>query len=116
MKSTRMLVIALLALALPACHSKKHQEEQEFIPPGYYETRAEAQDFANRANADLSKTRAEERAAGVKPQDMPCGQYRLVTTHNTEGKVFWGARMDTTGCQGTRAPHSTPSTTGGRKP
>lgn len=117
MNFTRSLVIALAVLSLAACHSKKKQEEQEFIPPGYYLTRAEAQDFANRANADLAKTRAKERAEGIQEKDLPCGQYQLVSTRNSDGKVFWGARMDTTGCSNKPAlPGFLSPQTGGKKP
>lgn len=117
MNSTRIFVIVLAVLAVAACHSKRKQDEQEFIPPGYYLTRAEAQDFANRANADLARTRAKEKAEGVQEKDLPCGQYRLVSTRNTDGRVFWGARMDATGCSRKEAlPSFLTPQTGGKKP
>lgn len=117
MNFTRTLAIALAALTLAACHSKKQQQEQEFIPPGYYLTRAEAQAFANRANGDLAKTRAKEKAEGVQDKDLPCGQYRLVTTHNSDGTEFWGAQMDATGCSNKPGFPNAPSPeAGGKKP
>jgi hypothetical protein len=117
MNFTRTLVIATAALMLASCHSKKQQQENVFIPPGYYLTRAAAQDFANRANADLARTRAKEKAEGVQDKDLPCGQYRLVSTRNSEGRVFWGARMDAIGCSRKEAlPSFLTPQTGGKKP
>jgi hypothetical protein len=117
MNITRTLVIATAALMPAACHSKKQQQENVFIPPGYYLTRAEVQDFAHRANADLARTRAKEKAEGVQAKDRPCGQYRLVSTRNSEGRVFWGARMDASGCSRKEAlPHFLTPQTGGKKP
>lgn len=117
MISTRTFVIALAVLSLSACHSKKKQEEQEFIPPGYYLTRAEAQNFANKANADLAKTRAENKTAGVQSNALSCGEYKVVSTQNSDGKVFWGARMDTTGCSNKPVlPRFSTPQTGGKKP
>jgi hypothetical protein len=98
MNFTRTLVIATAALMLAACHSKKQQQETVFIPPGYYLTRAEAQDFANRANADLARTRAKNKASGVQANALSCGTYKVVSTRNSDGKEFWGARFDATGC------------------
>ena len=117
MNFTRMLVITVAAVTLAACHSKKQEQENVFIPPGYYLTRTEAQDFANRANADLARTRAKEKAEGVQEKDLPCGQYRLVSTRNSDGRVFWGAKMDATGCsRKDTLPSFLSPQTGGKKP
>lgn len=109
MDFTRSFVIALAVLALAACHSKKKQEEQEFIPPGYYVTRAEAQTQADRLNADLANSRAKEKAAGVADKNLPCGLYKLVSKRNTDGVEFWRPELDTTGCAGRSAFPNLPS-------
>lgn len=117
MNSTRTLAITVAALTLAACHSKKQQQQNVFIPPGYYLTRAEAQDFANRANADLAKTRTENQAHGVQPNALSCGTYKVVSTRNTDGKQFWGARLDTSGCSNRPTfPRFSSPQTGGKKP
>lgn len=116
MKQLLSLFAISIMIPLAACHSKK-QQQQEFIPLGYYETRLEAQDFANRANADLAKTRAENKADGVQPNALSCGQYKVVSTRNSDGKEFWGARLDTTGCSGKPAfPRFSSPKTGGKNP
>ncbi|HEV2500718.1 MAG TPA: hypothetical protein VGY31_14165 [Terriglobia bacterium] len=116
MKPFLSLFAISIMIPLAACHSKK-QQQQEFIPLGYYETRAEAQDFANSANADLAKTREQEKSEGVKDKDLPCGRYRIVTTRNSDGKEFWGAQMDATGCSGKPAsPNFLSPQTGGKNP
>lgn len=109
MTLTRTFVIALAVLTVAACHSKKKQEEQEFIPPGYYVTRAEAQSRADRLNADLENSRAKEKAAGVADKDLPCGHYKVVSKRNTDGVEFWRPQFDTTGCAGRSAFPRLPS-------
>lgn len=108
MNFTRSFMIALVVLTLAACHSKKKQE-QEFIPPGYYVTRAEAQTRANRLNADLANSRAKEKAAGVADKDLPCGHYKVASKRNTDGVEFWRPQFDTTGCAGRSAFPSLPT-------
>jgi hypothetical protein len=98
MNVSRRLVIAIAVLLAPACHYKKHPE-QEFIPPGYYATRREAQAFADRLNADLAKAKAKEKAQGVAEKNLPCGHYKVVSTRNSDGKEFWAPQLDTTGCK-----------------
>jgi hypothetical protein len=98
MNAFRTLLIVAAMSSMAACHSKK-QKEQEFIPPGYYATRTEAQVFANRLNADRAKSRAQEKATGVAKKDLPCGHYKLVSTRNSDGREFWAPQLDTTGCK-----------------
>lgn len=119
MNFTRSFVIALAVLTLAGCHSKKKQEEHEFIPPGYYVTRAEAQTQADRLNSDLANSRRKEKAAGVTDKNLPCGHYKLVSKHNTDGVEFWRPQLDTTGCAGRSAFPSLPSlfiSVGGKTP
>lgn len=92
------LVIVAAMISMAACHSKK-QKEQEFIPPGYYSTRAEAQAFADRLNADLAHSKAKEKAQGVAEKNLPCGHYKVVSTRNSDGKEFWAPQLDTSGCK-----------------
>ncbi len=106
---TRMLVITVAAVTLAACHSKKKQEEQEFIPPGYYVTRAEAQTRADRLNADLANSIAKEKAAGVAAKNLPCGHYKVISKRNTDGVEFWRPQFDRTGCTGRSAFPSLPT-------
>lgn len=116
MKLTRTLAVTAALLTLAACHSKKQQQETVLIPPGCYLTRDEAQDFANRANADLAGTRAENEANGVQANALSCGTYKVVSTRNSDGREFWGTRLDTTGCssQATFPRFSSPQPEGKR--
>ena len=98
MNVSRTLLIVAAMGSMAACHSKK-QKEQEFIPLGYYATRAEAQAFANRLNADLVHLRAKEKAQGVTEKNLPCGHYKVVSTRNSDGKEFWAPQLDNTGCR-----------------
>jgi hypothetical protein len=98
MSVSRKLVIVAAMISMAACHSKK-EKEQEFIPPGYYSTRAEAQAFADRLNADLAKSKAKEKVQGVAEKNLPCGHYKVVSTRNSDGKEFWAPQLDTTGCK-----------------
>lgn len=98
----------MAALTLVACHSKKQQQQQqqEFIPPGYYTTRAKAQAYTDRLNADLANSR---KAAGVPDKHLPCGRYKVVSKRNTNGVEFWRPALDTTGCAGRSSFPSLPS-------
>jgi hypothetical protein len=98
MNVSRTLLIVAAVSSMAACHSKR-QKQQEFIPPGYYSTRAEAQAFADRLNADLAQARAKEKAEGVAEKNLPCGQYKLVSTRNSDGKEFWAPQLDKGGCK-----------------
>jgi hypothetical protein len=98
MNVRRVLLVVAAVSSIAACHSKK-QKPQEFIPPGYYSTRAEAQALANSLNADLAKLKAKEKAEGVPEKSLPCGRYKLVSTRNSDGKKFWAPQLDTTGCK-----------------
>jgi hypothetical protein len=94
----RALLTVAVTISITACHSK-NRKEQEFIPPGYYSTRDQAQAFANSLNADLAKLKAKEKAQGVAEKNLPCGHYKLISTRNRDGKDFWAPQLDTTGCK-----------------
>jgi|SRR5579884_732479 hypothetical protein len=102
MNRYKALVLIPGLFLLSACHSRT-QKEQEVPPLGYYATRAEAQEFADRASADLAKSRAEEKAQGIAENGLPCGHYVVTTTKDSDGHVWWGVKLDKTGCPATRA-------------
>ena len=97
MKRTRVITILLVLTATSACGRKK-QETIEFVPPGTYTTRAEAQGFADRQNANMASVRADEKSKGVSEQALPCGKYVVVSIRNSDGREFWGTHQDKTGC------------------
>ena len=97
MKNTRVITTFLVLAATLACERKK-QPDTVFIPPGTYKTRAEAQDFADRENANLASVRKDEKAKGVSEQALPCGKYVVVSVRNSDGREFWGTREYKTGC------------------
>ncbi len=97
MKTKSFIATALLFTATFACERKKKQEI-EFVPPGTYKTRAEAQAFADRENVDMASVRADEKAKGVSEQALPCGKYVVVSIRNSDGRDFWGTKRDTAGC------------------
>ena len=97
MKTTSLMLIALVLAALLACEGNKKQEI-EFVPPGTYKTRTEAQAFADRQNADMASVLADEKAKGASEQALPCGKYVVVSVRNSDGREFWGTKRDTTGC------------------
>ena len=97
MKSACVITILSVLCATSACGRKK-QEGFEFIPPGTYKTRAEAQDFADRENANQASVRNDEKSKGVNEQALPCGKYVVVSVRNSDGREFWGTRQDKTGC------------------
>jgi hypothetical protein len=97
MKTTRVIVAALIFVATSACERKREQEI-EFVPAGTYQTRAEAQAYADRQNADMASVRADEKVTGVSEQALPCGKYVVVSIRNSDGREFWGTKRDTTGC------------------
>ena len=119
MKTTFWIVTALILGLSFACGRTKHQEI-EFAPPGTYKTRAEAQNFADRQNADLASVRADEKAKGVSEQALPCGKYEVVSMRNSDGREFWGTHRDTTGCPDQvpafNFPTQPQSKSGGSKP
>ena len=101
MKRCKVLFLIPALFFLPACHSRNRQADE--IPLlGYYANRADAQSFANRATADLAKLRAEEKADGVPRNELPCGHYVVTTTKDADGHIWWGVRLDKTGCPATR--------------
>jgi len=97
MKNAFVITILFVLCATSACGRKK-QEGFEFIPPGTYKTRAEAQDFADRENANQAAVRNDEKSKGVSDQALPCGKYVVVSVRNSDGREFWGTRLDKTGC------------------
>ncbi len=97
MKNTRVVTTILVLAGTLACGGKK-QPEAEFIPPGTYKTRAEAQNFADRENANLVSVRNDEKSKGVSEQALPCGKYIVVSVRNSDGREFWGTSEDSTGC------------------
>ena len=98
MKNTRVITTLLVLAATLACGRKK-QPDIEVIPPlGTYKTRAEAQNFADRENANLASVRNDEKSKGVSEQALPCGKYVVVSVRNSDGREFWGTREDKTGC------------------
>ena len=97
MKTKSLIVTLLMLTATLACERKK-QQEIEFVPPGTYKTRAEAQAFADRENADMASVRADEKAKGMSEQALPCGKYVVGCVRNSDGREFWGTKRDTAGC------------------
>jgi len=97
MKNVFVITILFVLCATSAC-GRKEQEGSEFIPPGTYKTRAEAQDFADRQNANMASVRADEKSKGVSEQALPCGKYVVVSIRNSDGREFWGTHQDKTGC------------------
>ena len=97
MKNTRVITSLLVLAATLGCGRKK-QPDTVFIPPGTYKTRAEAQDFADRENANFASVRKDEKSKGVSEQALPCGKYVVVSVRNSDGREFWGTREDKTGC------------------
>ena len=102
MKHCKVLLLIPALFFLPACHSRNRQAEE--IPPlGYYPSRADAQSFANRATADLAKSRAEEKADGVPRNELPCGHYVVTSTKDANGHQWWGVKLDKAGCPKSRS-------------
>jgi hypothetical protein len=89
MKHHRTLVIAIALTFLAACHS--HQRPAQ---PGLYNTRAEAQTEADKANALTQKQRAALKSFGVHEQYLPCGAAKPVPTPTG----YWMAQTDKIGC------------------
>jgi hypothetical protein len=117
MPATTLLLASLAAMAsmlLVTCHSK--QKANEEIPPiGYFATREKAQAAADRANADLAQSRLAQKSAGVRDQDLPCGQYKVISRNDSDGHPWWTAERDMSGCpRPAIAPIPQPSTTGGQ--
>jgi hypothetical protein len=114
--TTSLLVNAAVMASqfLIACHSK--QKATEEIPPiGYFATREQARAAADRANADLAKSRVAEKSAGVRDQDLPCGQYKVISRNDSDGHPWWTTQRDMTGCPNPAiAPIPQSHTTGGQ--
>ena len=114
--STLVLATLMLAVStlLMACHSKKRSTEA--IPPiGYFATRAEAEKTADQANADLARSRAVQKSAGVLDKGLPCGQYEAVSRNDSDGHPWWTTERDTSGCPKPElAPLSQPQSRGGQ--
>ena len=111
-----LAVFSVIALSfLVACHSK--QKSTEAIPPiGYFATSAEAQRDADRENADLARTRVAEKSAGVSEKNLPCGKYKVITRHDSDGHPWFATERDMTGCPNPAlAPLSQPHPTGGQR-
>ena len=118
MKNTYVITILFAVIATSACGRKK-QETIEFVPPGTYKTRTEAQAFADRENANLASVRNDEKSKGVSEQALPCGKYVVVSVRNSDGREFWGTREDKTGCPDQVPAYNFPTqpqTKGGTKP
>ena len=82
-----------------ACGRKKAGDHSSSFHQGLtYTTRAEAQNFADRQNANMASVRADEKSEGVSEQALPCGKYVVVSIRNSDGREFWGTRQDKTGC------------------
>jgi len=113
-KGVMATAMAALSISLWACHSKPKPAEQ--VPPlGYFATRAEAQAAADQANADLVRSREVQKAAGVRDQDLPCGQYRAVSRNDSDGRTWWRTERDMTGCpRPALAPLPQPQSRGGQ--
>ncbi|HEY6291382.1 MAG TPA: hypothetical protein VI455_07465 [Terriglobia bacterium] len=106
--------MAAVSMLLAACHSKPKPVEE--VPPvGYFSTRAEAQAAADQANASLAHSRATEKSAGVRDQDLPCGQYKAVSKNDSDGHPWWTTERAMTGCPSSAlAPLSQPQPSGGQ--
>ena len=118
MKNTCVITILFALTATSACDRKK-QETIEFVPPGTYTTRARAQNFADRQNANMASVRTDEKSKGVSDQALPCGKYVVVSIRNSDGREFWGTRQDKTGCADQIPAFNFPTqpqTKGGTKP
>ena len=98
MKNTRVITTFLVLAATLACGRKKQPDTDVHPSSGTYKTRAEAQDFADRENANLASVRKDEKSKGVSEQALPCGKYVVVSVRNSDGREFWGTREDKTGC------------------
>lgn len=101
MNRYKVLILIPALFLLSACHSKE-QQVQQTPPLGYYATRAEAQTFADKASADLAKSRAEEESEGVPEKELPCGHYVVTTTKDANGHEWWRVKLDKTGCPASR--------------
>lgn len=114
MTAVMVAVMVLLSTFLAACHSKSKSAEQ--VPPiGYFATRTEAQAAAGQANADLARSRAVQKAAGVPEKGLPCGQYKAVSRNDSDGHPWWTTERDTSGCSKQElAPLSQPQSRGGQ--
>lgn len=122
MNRIKSLVFALGLLSLTSCRSRSARNEQDKtvpIPPGYCCTnRADAQAEVDRENADLDRMRAEQKRGGIRDADLPCGRYKVISTHDADGHEFWGTQRDMTGCPGSESlpsPQGRPKT-GGHQP
>lgn len=118
MRNICVITILFVLTVTLACGQKK-REGFEIIPPGTFKTRAEAQDLADRENTNQAAVRADEKSKGVAEKALPCGKYVVVSVRNSDGREFWGTRLDTTGCPD-QVPAfnfpTQPSTKGGTKP
>jgi uncharacterized protein YceK len=116
MKHAVTVVAIATLVSLTGCHSKK----QTAVPPvGYYATQADAQAFADRLNADVAKSRAQEKAEGVRAVDLPCEHYAVVSAKDSDGHTWWRLNRDLSGCPA--GHHSVPNPlaepqSGGNKP
>ena len=119
MKNRCLVTILFVLCAASACERKKPRGV-EFVPPGTFKTRAEAQDLADRENANLASVRDDEKSKGVAEQALPCGKYVVVSLRNSDGREFWGTREDKTGCPDQVPAYNFPTQpqtkTGGAKP
>jgi hypothetical protein len=100
--------VLMLAVALAACSTKKEEEPEVVVPPGFCKTEAECQPMADRQNTYQEELRQKLVAQGVHEQYLPCGKYK--TTKAPNG--FWQVTRDTTGCPATASqqdPHPDPS-------
>ena len=97
--TTFLLAMLVMTASLPliACHSKV--KSTEAIPPiGYFATHDQAQAAADQANASLVQSRAAEKSAGVRDQDLPCGHYVAVSRNDSDGHPWWTTEHDMSGC------------------
>lgn len=98
----------ILAVTLAACSTKKEEEPEVVVPPGFCKIEAECQPMADRQNTYQEELRQKLVAQGVHEQYLPCGKYK--TTKAPNG--FWQVSRDTAGCPATASqqdPHPDPS-------
>ncbi len=98
LKPAILIAFALTLLLAMARRNKKKPDE--FAPPGYFPTEAEAQHLADLGNADLERLRASDKAARVRGEDLPCGHYKVVSNRSADGHLWWTAKREMTGCPG----------------
>jgi hypothetical protein len=103
-----LTAVLILAVTLAACSTKKEEEPEVVVPPGFCKTEAECQPTADRQNQTQEQLRRDLMAQGVHEQYLPCGKYKTTRAAN----AFWQVTRDTAGCPPTASqqdPHPDPS-------